>query len=146
MRITGESHVRRDQHVTRMPSSTGGIAHVALGFGAGTTMEKYDLVVSVRGSQLLVDDIYCTGTDPTADDVYAAGWSLGPYAPRTDVSVHSIAGRPSGRGDSNSRPHGPEPCTLTWLSYFPAPARMIPPASAGPETALHGPASNRILK
>src|ERR1700692_79305 len=29
--------------------------------------------------------------------------------------------KPSGRGDSNSRPHGPEPCTLTWLSYFPAP-------------------------
>jgi hypothetical protein len=73
VRITGESHVRRDQHVTTMPSSTGGIVHVVLGFGAGTTMEKYDLVVIVHGSHLLVDDIYCTGTDPT-DDVYAIGW------------------------------------------------------------------------
>ena len=36
-------------------------------------MGKYDLVVTVHGSQLLVDDIYCTGTDPT-DDVYATGW------------------------------------------------------------------------
>lgn len=25
----------------------------------------------------------------------------------------------SGRADSNRRPHGPEPCTLTWLSYSP---------------------------
>ena len=31
----------------------------------------------------------------------------------------------SGRGDSNSRPHGPEPCTLTWLSYFPRPPDSI---------------------
>jgi hypothetical protein len=62
------------ESVTTTPSSTGGIAHVVLGFGAGTTMEKYDLLVIVHGSQLLVDDIYCTGTAPTADDVYAAGW------------------------------------------------------------------------
>jgi hypothetical protein len=60
--------------VTTAPSPTGGIAHVVLGFGGGTTMEKYDIVVIVQGSQLLVDDIYCTGTDPTAGDVYAAGW------------------------------------------------------------------------
>jgi len=57
-----------------MPSSAGGIAHVVLGFGAGTAMERYDLVVIVHGSQLLVDDIDCTGTDPTAGDVYADGW------------------------------------------------------------------------
>ena len=25
----------------------------------------------------------------------------------------------SGRVDLNHRPHGPEPCTLTWLSYAP---------------------------
>jgi hypothetical protein len=62
------------QSVTTTPSPTGGIAHVVLGFGAGTTAERYDLLVIVQGSQLLVDDIYCTGSDPTADDVYAAGW------------------------------------------------------------------------
>ena len=60
--------------VTATPSTTGGIAHVVLGFGAGTATEKYDLVVVIRGSQLLVDDIYCTGTDPVGSDVFAAGW------------------------------------------------------------------------
>ncbi|MFZ2033603.1 MAG: hypothetical protein WAW53_07595 [Candidatus Dormiibacterota bacterium] len=61
--------------VITTPSPTGGIAHVVLGSGAGNTTEKYDLVVIVQSSQLLVDDIYCTGKDPTADDVYAAGWA-----------------------------------------------------------------------
>jgi hypothetical protein len=56
------------------PSATGGVVHVTLGFGAGTTTEKYDLVVVLQGSQLLVDDIYCTGSDPTDSDVFAAGW------------------------------------------------------------------------
>lgn len=60
--------------VTAMPSATGGIVQVTLGSGPGTTTEKYDLVVIVQGSQLLVDDIYCTGSDPTDADVFAAGW------------------------------------------------------------------------
>jgi len=59
--------------VTANPSSTGGIAHVTLGFGPGTTTEEYDLVVILQGSTLLVDDLYCTGSDP-AGDVYATGW------------------------------------------------------------------------
>ena len=60
--------------VTSTPTATGGIVHVILGFGPGTTTEKYDLVVVVQKSQLLVDDLYCTGTDPTGSDVFAAGW------------------------------------------------------------------------
>jgi hypothetical protein len=60
--------------VTAMPSATGGVVGVTLGFGPGTTPEKYDLVVILQGSQLLVDDIYCAGADPTDTDVYAAGW------------------------------------------------------------------------
>ncbi len=60
--------------VTAMPSATGGLVTVTLGLGPGTTPEKYDLVVVLQGSQLLVDDIYCTGTDPTAADAFAAGW------------------------------------------------------------------------
>jgi hypothetical protein len=60
--------------VTAMPSATGGIVEVTLGLGPGTTPEKYDLVVILQGSQLLVDDIYCAGSDPTDADVYAAGW------------------------------------------------------------------------
>ena len=60
--------------VTATPSATGGVAHVTLGFGPGQIMATIDLVVVVQGSQLLVDDIYCTGTDPGGTDAYAAGW------------------------------------------------------------------------
>jgi hypothetical protein len=60
--------------VTAMPSATGGVVEVTLGSGPGTTPEKYDLVVILQGSQLLVDDIYCAGSDPTDADVYATGW------------------------------------------------------------------------
>jgi hypothetical protein len=31
------------------------------------------LIVS-SGGQLLVDDIYCAGTDPSTTDAYASGW------------------------------------------------------------------------
>jgi hypothetical protein len=60
--------------VSAMPSATGGVVAVTLGFGPGTTPEKYDLVVVLDGSQLLVDDIYCAGADPADTDVYSAGW------------------------------------------------------------------------
>jgi hypothetical protein len=60
--------------VSAMPSATGGVVHVTLGLGPGTTPEKYDLVVVLQGSRLLVDDIYCTGSDPTTTDAFAAGW------------------------------------------------------------------------
>lgn len=55
------------------PSSTGGVVQVTLGFGQGNP-EKHDLVVILSGSQLLVDDIYCTGSDPASGDAYADGW------------------------------------------------------------------------
>jgi hypothetical protein len=60
--------------VTPAATATGGVVHVTLGFGPGTTTEKYDLIVVLHGSQLLVDDIYCTGTDPAGADVFVAGW------------------------------------------------------------------------
>jgi hypothetical protein len=56
------------------PSSTGGIIHVILGFGAGTAPEKIDLLVVIRGSELQVDDILCTGTDPETTDAFAPDW------------------------------------------------------------------------
>jgi hypothetical protein len=56
------------------PSNTGGVVHVSLGFGPGTNPEKLDLVVLLTGSQLLVDDIYCTGSDPASGDAFADGW------------------------------------------------------------------------
>ena len=60
------------ESMTATPSATGGIVHVILGFGTGTTPEKYDLVEVVQGSQLLVNDIFCTGSDPADSDVFAA--------------------------------------------------------------------------
>ncbi len=60
--------------VTAVPSATGGVAHVTLGTGPGATTEKLDLIVVLQGSQLLVDDLYCTGADPTTGDVFAPGW------------------------------------------------------------------------
>jgi hypothetical protein len=60
--------------VTPVPSATGGVVHVTLGFGPGTRTERYDLVVVLHGSRLLVDDLYCTGTDPAGADAFASGW------------------------------------------------------------------------
>jgi hypothetical protein len=54
------------------PSSTGGVVHVTLGTGASA--ERLDLVMAVQGSELLVDDILCTGTDPEGNDAVAPGW------------------------------------------------------------------------
>jgi hypothetical protein len=56
------------------PSSTGGVVHASLGFGPGTAPEKIDLLVVLRGSDLQVDDIYCTGTDPETTDAFVPGW------------------------------------------------------------------------
>lgn len=63
-----------DKTATAVPSATGGIVHVTLGSGPATTTEKLDLVVLLQGTRLLVDDLYCTGADPTAGDAYAPGW------------------------------------------------------------------------
>lgn len=57
-----------------VPSTSGGVIHVSLGFGPGTSPENLDLVVVLMGSQLLVDDIYCTGSDPSSADVFTDGW------------------------------------------------------------------------
>lgn len=59
---------------TATPSATGGIVHVTLGFGPGSIMDRLDLVVVIQGGQLLVDDLYCTGTDPNGNDAFASGW------------------------------------------------------------------------
>ena len=57
-----------------VPSSTGGVIHVSLGFGAGTAPEKIDLLVVLRGSELEVDDVYCTGADPETTDAFVPDW------------------------------------------------------------------------
>jgi hypothetical protein len=59
--------------ITAAGTLNGGIAHVILGVGGGST-EKFDLLMVLQGSQFLVDDIYCTGQNPTISDAYAPGW------------------------------------------------------------------------
>jgi hypothetical protein len=56
------------------PSATGGVAEVTFVDGANTFTT--DLVIVTSGGALLVDDIYCAGTDPSTTDAYAAGWDL----------------------------------------------------------------------
>ena len=60
--------------ITVTPSATGGVAEVTFVDGANTF--KTDLVIVSSGGMLLVDDIYCAGTDPGTTDAYAAGWDL----------------------------------------------------------------------
>jgi hypothetical protein len=59
--------------ITAEPSTTGGVVHVVLAVGPNTSMT--DLVVIASSGSLLVDDISCTGSDPTTSDAYAPGWS-----------------------------------------------------------------------
>ena len=56
------------------PHRSGGVVHVVLGFAQGAPAEKIDLIVVLQGSDLLVDDIYCTGVPSDGADAYAAGW------------------------------------------------------------------------
>lgn len=62
------------ESITADVTGTGGVAHVALGFGPGTTSERHDLLIVLDGGRLLVDDIYCTGSSPATTDAYAPGW------------------------------------------------------------------------
>ena len=65
---------------------------------------------------------------------------------RADDDDASPVAKPSGRGDSNSRPLGPEPSTLTWLSYFPAPGPDdTTRLRGGPAEPPHGAVRRRIL-
>jgi hypothetical protein len=41
--------------------------------GGGST-EKFDLLIVIQGSQVLVDDIDCAGQNPITSDAYAPGW------------------------------------------------------------------------
>ena len=60
--------------ITTETTQTGAIAHVV--FIDGSNVFKTDLVIITSGAQLLVDDIYCTGQDPSTTDAYASGWDV----------------------------------------------------------------------
>ena len=55
------------------PSASGGVVHVTLSF-EGNGNDRPDLVLVDSAGTLLVDDIYCTGQDPSSTDAYASGW------------------------------------------------------------------------
>jgi hypothetical protein len=58
--------------ITAGASPTGGLAEVT--FVDGANVFRTELVIVSSSGQLLVDDIYCTGTDPSTTDAYAPGW------------------------------------------------------------------------
>lgn len=61
------------ESITATVSASGGVAQVTL--SAGTNVFTTDLVIISSGTQLLVDDIYCGGQNPSTTDAYAPGWS-----------------------------------------------------------------------
>lgn len=61
------------ESITADPSGTGGVAHVVLTKPASPS-SHYDLVIISSGGNLLVDDIYCTGSTPESSSIYVAGW------------------------------------------------------------------------
>ena len=73
--VGGGQHPEFDaESISADPSTTGGVIHVTLTTGPNSSLT--DLVVTAIGTgSLLVDDIYCTGSDPATSDAYAPGWS-----------------------------------------------------------------------
>ena len=70
----GQDPVWQTRSITGVPSSTGGVAHVVLGFTGSSTHEAIDLVIVAGGGGLAVDDLYCAGSNPSTSDAYAPGW------------------------------------------------------------------------
>ena len=61
------------ESITAGPNGAGGVAHVVL-TKPGSPSSHYDLVIIGSGGKLLVDDIYCTGADPSTSSIYVDGW------------------------------------------------------------------------
>jgi hypothetical protein len=61
------------ESITADPRGTGGVAHVVLTKPTSPS-SRYDLVIILSGGKLLVDDIYCTGADPSTSSIYVDGW------------------------------------------------------------------------
>jgi hypothetical protein len=61
------------ESITADLSGTGGVAHVVL-TKPGSQSSRYDLVIVRSEGNLLVDDLYCTKTDPATSSIYVAGW------------------------------------------------------------------------
>lgn len=59
---------------TAAPGANGGTVHAVLTPTGGGASATTDLVFVAGGAKLLLDDVYCTGKDPSTTDVYATGW------------------------------------------------------------------------
>lgn len=69
----GQDEEFTDEAFAAEPSTTGGVVHVVLSLSGGNAA-KTDLVFVSSGGKLALDDVYCTGKDPSSTDAYAAGW------------------------------------------------------------------------
>ena len=70
----GQGQQFAGESFTAVPAANGGTVHATLTLSGGGARATTDLVFVTGGAKLLLDDLYCTGTDPAATDVYAAGW------------------------------------------------------------------------
>jgi hypothetical protein len=70
----GQDPVWQSETITTDASGLAAVAHVVLS-NPGSPPNRYDLVMVSSASGLLVDDIYCTGTDRATSSIYVDGWS-----------------------------------------------------------------------
>ena len=62
------------ESITADITEAGGTAHVVLAQMGGAGAEMFDLLIIPSGTQLLADDIVCSGQDQASGDAYAPGW------------------------------------------------------------------------
>lgn len=70
----GQSAQFTSESFTATPSASGGTVHAVLTPTGGGATSSTDLVFVASGAKLLLDDVYCTGKDPSTTDAYTTGW------------------------------------------------------------------------
>lgn len=70
----GQAAQFTSESFTAAPGANGGTVHAVLMPTGGGASATTDLVFVASGSKLVLDDVYCTGKDPSTTDVYASGW------------------------------------------------------------------------
>jgi hypothetical protein len=70
----GQNPAWATRTITVSQMGTGGVAHVVLE-DSPRPAEHKDLLIAQVAGEVLVDDIYCTGQDPTVTSIYGPNWA-----------------------------------------------------------------------
>ena len=70
----GQGQQFASESFTAAPGANGGTVHAVLTPTGGGASSSTDLVFVASGAKLLLDDVYCTGKDPSTTDAYVTGW------------------------------------------------------------------------